>query len=97
MAPGASRKKTCFVITPYGDPEGTDEQKEHAKVIDGLIENVLRPVERVCLEAGLAIQIANGTGLAPYLRKIERDGDAKAPVETRVAYVEKYLADTPQN
>ena len=41
--------------------------------------------------------IANGTGLAPYLRKIERDGDAKAPVETRVAYVEKYLADTPQN
>ncbi|MAY24833.1 MAG: alpha-L-glutamate ligase-like protein [Polycyclovorans sp.] len=46
---------------------------------------------------GLAIQIANGTGLAPYLRKIERDGDAKAPVETRVAYVEKYLADTPQD
>lgn len=60
MAPGASRKKTCFVITPYGDPEGTDEQKEHAKVIDGLIENVLRPVERVCLEAGLAIQIVEG-------------------------------------
>ena len=65
---------------------------------DGGLEAVKGPR---CLElnarAGLGTQIATGTGLAPYLRKIERDGDGKAPVETRVAYVEKYLADTPQN
>lgn len=44
---------------------------------------------------GLAIQIANGAGLAPYLRRVERDGDPRAAVAQRIEYVKTCFTDTP--
>ena len=44
---------------------------------------------------GLAIQIANGTGLAPYLRKIDRDANVNVPVDARIDFVQRHFTGTP--
>jgi alpha-L-glutamate ligase-like protein len=46
---------------------------------------------------GLAIQIANGVGLSPYLRRIDRDRIPGATSAERVAYVRAQFTETPDH
>jgi hypothetical protein len=59
---GIAMKKsmTCFVITPYGDPNGTSDQKVLADHIHALIENIIRPVGEYCASKGFDVQMEVG-------------------------------------
>jgi hypothetical protein len=51
---------TCFVITPYGDPNGAPEQKLLAQNITALIENIIRPVGDYCESKGFSVRMEIG-------------------------------------
>ncbi|MEQ8737347.1 MAG: hypothetical protein RID59_02130, partial [Hoeflea sp.] len=77
--------KTCFVITPYGDPDGTPQQQVLAQNISALIENIIRPVGDYCASKGFDVRMEIGFDE-------KQDSDLWGKIGRRIEAAETVLA-----
>lgn len=79
------KSMTCFVITPYGDPDGTPEQRLLAQNISALIENIIRPVGDYCASKDFDVRMEIG-----YDER--QDADLWGKIGRRIEAAETVLA-----
>lgn len=78
---------SCFVITPYGDPNGTPEQRSLAENIGALIENIIRPVGEYCKERGFDVRMEIGYDERQESSIWKKIGERIEAAETVIAVV----------
>ncbi|SMD10804.1 hypothetical protein [Primorskyibacter flagellatus] len=87
MPNSPSPRSHCFVITPYGDQNGDEEDQLMFERINNLVKNIIEPVETLLLEDGINWKMLVGRDRAHEDGLWRRIGQQIASAETVIAVV----------